>query len=121
MLQLKKVIRNTHNVEYDSDVVFYNLPNEFGVEDIVQFGLLDTYSAMEAKDGLFVFWVCYLVAGFLLILFHKPVAIIDSYIADIFYNLEKPIKPRPWVSTVLAIFGGIFMVVGFVGLLRYVI
>lgn len=113
--------RYTHNLENDSNVIFYDLPEGIGLEAIIQFGIVDTYSAMEGKDGLFGLGIFYFVAGFLLILFCKPLAVIDSYIADIFYKLEKPIKPRQWVSTGIAIIGGIFMVLSIIGLSRYIL
>ena len=113
--------RYTHNLENDSNIIFYDLPDEFGLEAIIQFGIVDTYSAIEGKDGLFGLGIFYFVVGFLLILFCKPLAMIDSYIANIFYKLEKPIKPRQWVSTGIAIIGGIFMVLSIIGLSRYVL
>jgi len=108
--------RYSHYLKYDGEIIFYKLPKGFGLESIMQFGMLDTYSAMEIKDGLFIFWMFFFVLGFLIILLRRPLATMDSYIADIFYNLEKPIKPREWMITVLAIIGGLFIIIGVFGL-----
>lgn len=112
-------LRN-HTVKDEQMKYYPTYPQEFGLEEIIQFGLLDTYSATDGSDQLWLYWIGCYIGGFLLIVFRNPIAMLDAYIGDLFYKLEKPIKPRRWVITSLEVLGGVFMIVGVLGMLRYI-
>lgn len=101
--------RGTHQL---TDGIMQNAldyPQDIGVSTIIRLGLLDTRTAFQEADGLFVHSMIFFVMGFLIILVSKYLSIVLCVIADFFFKLEDPLKPRKGMVIAFILIGSILM------------
>ena len=107
-------------VEYSYDRVTHQLtdgivqnaldyPQDIGASTIIRLGLLDTRSVFQEADELFVHSIIFFVMGFLIILVSKYLSMILCVIADFFFKLEEPLKPRKGMIIAFILIGSILM------------
>lgn len=102
--------RVTHQVNGVITLNAINFPQDIHVDTIIRLGLLDTRTAFLEADELFVHSMIFCVMGFLIILVSKYLSIILCVIADFFFKLEDPMKPRKGMVIAFIVIGSILMV-----------